>query len=442
MAEVAPPLPAPPVAPHLLRRRWLPLRRLLRLPLPQLRETCTTAAALIRDVAAAVGIAAGPSTARVAPGERKFPPPHRVEEPPAESHTFEILPGESLAKYRNAPSSQTDIVDSPQRAEEARNKAVETTILDKMSEEDDDSAAINSPIVQAYEMSEDATPALAVDASEPEAPVAVEESPAPSAIGAVLADAAIEFAPGALQSIIASGPTESPRDETPETPANVPAVSPNELPESGESQSPVPAAATAEPEPVPASSASPSFVAEVAASYSVEGIAAPSSGEPEPKETVETSAAGSAPESVAEEAAPVLTSSATATASPEAADAESPSERAESNGSEEGFDSEEEISEEFEELGEGAEDELVLEGGLAPEGELTAEGAAGPAVEGEANAPGTARAGESGTQAPGAPGDRTYTLREPNQRPRFAPRRRRGRRGPGGPGGGSWSAPF
>ena len=35
-------------------------------------------------------------------------------------------------------------------------------------------------------------------------------------------------------------------------------------------------------------------------------------------------------------------------------------------------------------------------------------------------------------RAPGAPGDRTYTLREPNQRPRFAPRRRRGRRGPGG----------
>ena len=83
---------------------------------------------------------------------------------------------------------------------------------------------------------------------------------------------------------------------------------------------------------------------------------------------MEVSAAESAPEAVAEEAAPISASSATATASPEAADAESPSERAESSGLEEGFDTEEEISEEFEELAEGAEDELVLEGGLATEG--------------------------------------------------------------------------
>ena len=365
--------------------------------------------------------------------DRRFAPPPRAEEPSAEPHAFEILPGESLAKYRNAPSSPADIVDSPQRAEEERNQAVETTILDKMSEEDDDSAAINSPIVQTYEMSESATPAPADEASEPEAPGAVDESPVPSAIGAVLADAAIEFAPGALRSIIASGPTESAREETPESAGDVPAESTHNHAATPESQSPSTSAATAEPEPVPASPASPSFVAEVAASYSVEGIAAPSSGEPEPNKSVDVPVAESVPEASVAEAATISASSVPVTASTEAADAESPSERAESNGSEEGFDAEEEISEEFEELAEGAEDELVVEGGLAPEGVLTAEGAAGPAAEGEANAPGSAPAGDSGTQAPGAPGDSTYTLREPNQRPRFAPRRRRGRRGPGGP---------
>jgi ribonuclease G len=38
-------------------------------------------------------------------------------------------------------------------------------------------------------------------------------------------------------------------------------------------------------------------------------------------------------------------------------------------------------------------------------------------------------------EVPGSPDNRSYTLREPHQRPRFAPRRRRGRRGPSGPGG-------
>ena len=41
-------------------------------------------------------------------GDRRFPPPHRPEEPPTESHTFEILPGESLAKYSHAASAPTE----------------------------------------------------------------------------------------------------------------------------------------------------------------------------------------------------------------------------------------------------------------------------------------------------------------------------------------------
>src|ERR1019366_4189859 len=41
----------------------------------------------------------------VRPGDRRFPPAAPRDEPPVESHTFEILPGESLAKYSHASSS-------------------------------------------------------------------------------------------------------------------------------------------------------------------------------------------------------------------------------------------------------------------------------------------------------------------------------------------------
>jgi ribonuclease G len=72
---------------------------------------------------------------------------------------------------------------------------------------------------------------------------------------------------------------------------------------------------------------------------------------------------------------------------------------------------------------------------MGDEGELPAEGAAGTEGEGQ---PVAQEAVSGDASATSAPGDRTYTLREPHQRPRFAPRRRRGRRGPGGgaPGGG------
>jgi ribonuclease G len=75
------------------------------------------------------------------------------------------------------------------------------------------------------------------------------------------------------------------------------------------------------------------------------------------------------------------------------------------------------------------------EGELDDEGELPAEAEGEGQSEAAESTTGDAPAGE----APGDPGDRTYTLREPNQRPRFAPRRRRGRRG--GPGGGGDRGP-
>ena len=163
---------------------------------------------------------------------------------------------------------------------------------------------------------------------------------------------------------------------------------------------------SAEPEhavEIPAPSVSEA--AEAAVAYEPEGIAAPSSGEVE-----------------AHEAA-----------------TESPSDRAELEVAEEDSGSEEEDLEEGEELADGAEGQEFGEGA---EGEIAAEAMEGQlddqgglpiptGAEGEGQA-----AAEGGT---GAPGDRTYTLREPNQRPRFAPRRRRGRRG--GPGGGGDRGP-
>jgi Rne/Rng family ribonuclease len=67
----------------------------------------------------------------------------------------------------------------------------------------------------------------------------------------------------------------------------------------------------------------------------------------------------------------------------------------------------------------------------AAEGEVPVEAAPGAETEGH---PVAQEAAPATGEAPGGPGDRTYTLREPHQRPRFAPpRRRRGRRGTGGP---------
>ena len=85
----------------------------------------------------------------------------------------------------------------------------------------------------------------------------------------------------------------------------------------------------------------------------------------------------------------------------------------------------------FEEVSENADEELELDGEFAPEDEPGAEVGAQAAGEGQ---PATAEsaAGDAALLRLALPRDRTYTLREPHQRPRFAPRRRRGRRGAGG----------
>jgi ribonuclease G len=221
--------------------------------------------------------------------DRRFPPPYRAEEPPAESHTFEILPGESLAKYSHATSAPPEETESESGLPENTMPEVRQDALplakgpsqDKISEEDDDFASANSPVAQAYEQSAEASsanePAAEVSDAEPAAAVEASAQVPTAAISAVVAEPTAPFAPGAIESISSSGPTESARAEVPAEPAPVePAVS-------------APVSSAAEPEPaaeIPASPSSPSFPAEVAASYSVEGIAGPSSGEPEPKQVV------------------------------------------------------------------------------------------------------------------------------------------------------------
>ena len=253
-------------------------------------------------------------------GDRRFPPPHRAEEPPAESHPFEILPGESLAKYSHAASAPAEVA----------------------SNEIPASPTPEEGLAQV----ETAVPAEAP----PEAPL--------ETASVALTEAVLPFTPGAIHAGISSATIEGAVAEAPapETPASLPDAI--ETVEAAEARAPQEALALPELADVP----------------------------------------------------------------PEFPGTESASEAAEPSGTEEGIEEDEEM-----EVGETAED---VEGELAAEGELPAEAAGGAEGEGQPAAPPAASA-ETAAAAPGAPGDRTYTLREPHQRPRFAPRHRRGRRGPG-----------
>jgi ribonuclease G len=401
-------------------------------------------------------------------GDRRFPPPHRpAEEPTAEHYTFEILPGESLAKYRNTASTPTEEPESGMPHDNVSDVGAEGLVAaeegaphdDNLSDEGAEPFEGSAPAVETGEMSTKTPPPIEMSAEMSPAPeavaeaaevapevvsapiaevaevapaVAAEASPGPPAVvRAVVTDATVSFAPGMIRSMISSPAAEGASAEVAEAPAPA-SVAPV--------QSPPPAAAPVEPTAPapPAVEAAPatdivaphsvaevpasSFVAEAAVSYSVEGIAGPSSGEAESKEGAKVEAPLAAERKEVAEAAATPESA----AAPESAEVESPSERAESTVLEEEVEGEEEGWEEGEKLAEGTEGELDDEGELPAEVAASADGAGQPV------APGTASDDDSASRAPGAPGDRTYTLREPHQRPRIAPRRRRGRRGPGG----------
>jgi ribonuclease G len=347
------------------------------------------------------------------PGDRRFPPPHHAEEPSTESHPFEILPGESLAKYSHA---------APAPIEEAEAETPEDTLMeagqdslggadadieDNISGEGEASEG-NVPIVEVGEMSIEESPtttemvAEAFEAESAVAPEPVDEaaevepavaagpsSESPAATGAVLTEAPLPFTPGVIHSMIS--PPAPISSEFAEMPAPL-----------------VPAASAPAPPDV-----EPVHAAEVAT---------PSPEAVELKKTMEAAATEALAES--------------ATAPPESSAVVPASDAAELDDGKEKGETDEEISEEVEGEGESLEEAELLaeasEGELDDEGELPAEVAAGAESEGQPVAQEAVPGDSSTSGAPATPGDRTYTLREPHQRPRFAPRRRRGRRGPGG----------
>jgi ribonuclease G len=381
-------------------------------------------------------------------GDRRFPPPHRQEESPTESHAFEILPGESLAKYSHATPAPLEETkgEMPEGlltevGQDAPTAAEAVHLSGNASIEGDESVEQIGLAVEAVEVSTEAPAAAepiaeaavaesavasgpATEAAEVEPIVATELPPEPPATAtAVVADATMPFAPGAIQVLKASAAAESAPAEVAGAPVSTSTPPVQSLPEE---PAPLELAASASAgyaaEPVSAAGIlSSSFAAEVAASYSVEGIAGPSSGEAEAKEVAKVEVPGEAAPMEASESAETMTPPESAEAVPE-----SSSESAEFDVPEEEIEGEEESLEEAELLAEASEGELDDEGELPAEGAAGADGEGQPAVQEAASGDGSTAA------APDAPGDRTYTLREPNQRPRFGPRRRRGRRSPGG----------
>jgi ribonuclease G len=259
--------------------------------------------------------------------------PNTPAETPEESHEFQILPGESLAKYRNAgpATGHEEATSTPESGYEdfsTRGTTEETSSAPALADEVD-AAAVRTADAEPQNLD-----------------------------SVVVADEPMPFTPGAIYSHHPSVAIETVTPQATEPTASKP-------------------------------------------------------------ETIE-----SASTPVEEEAASPAASGDISTE----AQVESPSERAELEVSEEESESEEGELAEGEDLADETEDEIAaeaFEGQLDDQGGLPAELAAG--AEGEQ--PAVAGTNEGST---GAPGDRAYTLRENSQRPKFAPRRRRGRRGTGG----------
>ena len=328
--------------------------------------------------------------------DRKFTPRQETPEPP---HSFEILPGESLAKYRHAAPPAPG--------------GIETQVPEGAPPEEF-AAGAGEPLEGEGSLAEAVESYAEAPAATLAAPVAEADvgthpdrwgqaghaplpAPLPALASAQVVEPTVAFAPGVVDSTIAPPPAQSARVEIPEE-ATSAAVAYPEVPQEE------PAAVTQAPleptvhvlEPIVPLEPTvhvlePQHAAEFAPPYSPVG-------EREQTETAEVAYQQATPEAEAELCAAEL-------------------------GAVEGEAGEYELPEGAEEMAE-----------AAAEGEVPVEAAPGAETEGQPvgqeAAPGEPATGE----APGAPADRTYTLREPHQRPRFAPpRRRRGRRGTGGP---------
>jgi Rne/Rng family ribonuclease len=299
--------------------------------------------------------------------ERRFPP--KVEET-AESQSFEVLPGESLAKYRPHESAESN-EEQPAALDEVREDQVsevppasEKSAAALGAEEEFEPA---NRISSAYPYAEQSEP-IAAREPEPEPMAAALEPPAGSA----------EEKTEPMALVIPGSQERSARESA--APAGIPAV-----------------ASIEKLEPAPAESALRS-----------EQNVAPITAEPEPD-----------PAEAVAATAPEVPSLGTQEAEEVAAEELT-------EGEETGIQRAEELeAEEDEEVEETeAEEDLALSTEADAEEEMATETASGAATEENPAVPG---AGTAEVQD----GDgRTYTLREHHQRPRFAPRRgRRGRRG-------------
>ncbi len=325
-------------------------------------------------------------------GEHKFIPRQESAVPPA----FEILPGESLAKYSHA------VPESPEHAIEegipTEQEAVEAEALEQARQLTGGAAEIGPAESEGLEPSSAEVSSSATDqpaiAFPPESTVGEELYPTP-------ATASERLGPSA-------------EAETVEESARVVPPAPS-------------AALEGEPVVGPAERARPSAapVAEVYTPTERPGA------EPGPV-ALETGQAFAEPRIGEAEATPQTPETPRVDAADEFATAESDVEAPYETASP----SDERMAggaAELASVGESTEEALAEPGQAIDQPSETIPEPAAPVVEEETRAPQEPAPVQAGTaETPGAPSEGTYTLREPHQRPRFAPRRgRRGRRGTG-----------
>ena len=325
-------------------------------------------------------------------GEHKFIPRQESAVPPA----FEILPGESLAKYSHA------VPESPEHAIEegipTEQEAVEAEALEQARQLTGGAAEIGPAESEGLEPSSAEVSSSATDqpaiAFPPESTVGEELYPTP-------ATASERLGPSA-------------EAETVEESARVVPPAPS-------------AALEGEPVVGPAERARPS-AAPVAEVYT---LTERPGAEPGPV-ALETGQAFAEPRIGEAEATPQTPETPRVDAADEFATAESDVEAPYETASP----SDERMAggaAELASVGESTEEALAEPGQAIDQPSETIPEPASPVVEEETRAPQEPAPVQAGTaETPGAPSEGTYTLREPHQRPRFAPRRgRRGRRGTG-----------
>ncbi len=291
------------------------------------------------------------------------PGPDPQDRPAPAEHTFEILPGESLAKYRDGAGSSA--------APESREAGAEPPAVELPSE-----PIFENTEARAEAVMEPTSPPIAEAAAPEVTPAEPMASDPPAA------------APPELAAPVAETPQVAPAPES--TPVLAPPIAPPAVA--------VPTVLKDESTAI----FSPNFILRALGFKSQPQPAA----EPAVQAPAESAPAPAQAEGVEPQAAE------RAVSSPEPVEAVLPAE--------------EEAPDE-EELEAGAEEEGEGEAELAEVGEPAGPGASapgGPSTEQVTTAP--------SVETPGAPGEKRYTLREPHQRPRFAPRHRRGRRGVSG----------